>query len=126
MKKSQPLFEHTSKPLLDSRSYYKRQIKFFLYAFGFLVVFLGAGMLGYHFFGGLGWVSSYQNASMILSGMGEIDRMPSPGAQVFSGTYALFSGIVFLSSVVVMLSPAIHRVLHMIHLDSQDDEPSKK
>ena len=79
-------------------------------------------MLGYHAIGGLNWVSSYHNATMILSGMGEIDTMQTNAAKLFSGTYALLSGIIFTSTVVVMFSPVIHRVLHIIHLDSVGEQ----
>src|SRR6187399_2889381 len=117
-KKKTPLFEHTSKPLLDTRSFYIRQIKFILYAFSFLGFALAIGMIGYHLSTGMDWVSAYQNATMILSGMGEIDTMPSNGAKIFSGSYALFSGVVFLSTVAVMLAPAVHRLLHIMHIEN--------
>ena len=121
-KKKTPLFEHTSKPLLDRRSFYQRQIKFILYAFGFLAITLAIGMVGYHVSTGMDWVSAYHNATMILSGMGEIDHMPSDAAKIFSGSYALFSGVVFLSTVAIMFAPAVHRFLHIMHIESTSNE----
>ena len=115
-------FEHTSKPLLDARSFYQRQLKFMLYAFGFLTICLGIGMVGYHSIAGLDWVSSYHNATMILSGMGEIDHMSTNSAKIFSGTYALLSGVVFLVTIAVMLSPIVHRFLHRLHVEEPDEE----
>ncbi len=116
------LFEHTSKPLLEARLFYRRQIKFMLYAFGFLAICLGIGMAGYHLIGRLDWVSAYHNATMILSGMGEIDTMPTKAAKIFSGSYALFSGVVFLSTIAVMFAPVVHRFLHIMHIE----EPGEK
>ena len=121
-KKHKSLFEHTSKPLLDARSFYQRQLKFMLFAFGFLGIFLGIGMIGYHIVADLDWVSSYHNATMILSGMGEIDAMPTNAAKLFSGTYALLSGVVFLVTIAVMLSPIVHRFLHRMHVEEPDEE----
>ena len=121
-KKDKSLFEHTSKPLLDTRSFYQRQLKFVLFAFGFLAVFLGIGMIGYHLLADLDWVSSYHNATMILSGMGEIDSMPSNAAKIFSGTYALLSGVIFLITIAVMLSPIVHRFLHRMHVEEPDEK----
>jgi len=121
-KKKSLIFEHTSKPLLPARLFYQRQIKFILYAISFLAVCLSIGMLGYHLIAGLDWVSSYQNATMILSGMGEIDDMPSNGAKIFSGSYALFSGVVFLSTIAVMFAPAVHRFLHLMHVEEPEDK----
>lgn len=121
-KKKIPLFEHTSKPLLDTRSFYQRQLKFMVYAFGFLAFCLGIGMVGYHLSTGMDWVSAYHNATMILSGMGEIDHMPSNAAKIFSGSYALFSGVVFLVTIAVMISPLVHRFLHIMHIESSSPE----
>ena len=116
------LFEHTNTPLLDTRSFYQRQIKFILFAFGFLAICLGIGMTGYHLSTGMDWISAYHNATMILSGMGEIDHMTSNAGKIFSGTYALFSGVVFLVTIAVMISPVVHRFLHRMHIDETDEK----
>ncbi len=121
-KRHTSLFEHTSKPLLDVRSFYQRQLKFVLFAFVFLALFLGIGMIGYHSLAGLDWISSYHNATMILSGMGEIDSMPDNTAKLFSGTYALLSGVFFLVTIAVMLSPIVHRFLHRMHVEEPDEK----
>jgi hypothetical protein len=121
-KKHKSLFEHTSKPLLDVHSFYQRQLKFMLFAFGFLGLFLAIGMIGYHSIAGLDWVRSYHNATMILSGMGEIDAMPGTAAKLFSGTYALVSGVIFLVTIAVMLSPIVHRFLHRMHVEDPDEK----
>lgn len=113
-------FENISKPLLDVHSFIKRQIKFTLIALLFLAFCLGIGMLGYHFIAGIGWVGAYHNATMILSGMGEIDHMPSDAARIFSGSYALFSGVVFLSTIAVLFAPVVHRFLHVMHVEDPD------
>ncbi len=90
---------------------------------GVLVVgALAIGMLGYSTIAGLSLVDSFENASMILAGMGPVDRMDGTGAKLFAGCYALFSGFVFLASAGVVLSPFIHRVLHKFH--QTDDEPT--
>ena len=115
-------FENVNNPLLDTRSFIKRQIIFTLLAGGFLGLCLAIGMIGYHITAHLGWVSSYHNATMILSGMGEIDNMPDNTAKIFSGSYALFSGVVFLSTIAVLFSPVVHRFLHIMHIDEPDEK----
>jgi hypothetical protein len=122
MAKKKRLFEPAYKPLLDVHSFYQRQLKFILYATVFLAFCLGIGMVGYHLSTGMDWVSAYHNATMILSGMGEIDKMPTPGAKIFSGSYALFSGVVFLVTIAVMISPLVHRFLHIMHIDEPEDK----
>jgi len=122
MAKKKHLFEPAGKPLLDVRSFYQRQLKFILYAFVFLALCLGIGMVGYHLSTGMDWVSAYHNATMILAGMGEIDKMPTPGAKIFSGSYALFSGVVFLAAFAVMISPIVHRFLHSMNVEEPDEK----
>jgi hypothetical protein len=110
-------FEHKDRPLLSRKEFIKRQALFVLYAMALLTVSLGIGMIGYRSFTGMAWIDAFYNASMILTGMGPIDQMPTPAAKIFAGGYALFSGVIFLSTVAVMFSPLIHRFLHLMHID---------
>jgi hypothetical protein len=79
---------------------------------------LAIGIVGYHFTAGLAWLDSLVNASMILAGMGPVDIVHSTGGKWFESLYAIFSGVVFLTSVGVLLAPSIHRALHRFHLDA--------
>lgn len=81
---------------------------------------LGLGMAGYHSFAGLSWIDSLLNASMILTGMGPVDPMPNSAAKLFASFYALFSGIVFLSSAAILIAPVFHRFLHRFHLELEE------
>jgi len=79
---------------------------------------LGTGMLGYHIFEGLGWLDAFANAAMILSGMGPLAPIKSGEGKFFVGCYAIFSGVIFLTTVGFFLTPIVHRVLHRLHLES--------
>jgi hypothetical protein len=88
---------------------------------GLLAAFaLFVGVAGYHWLGGLGWVDSLLNASMILGGMGPVDALHDSEAKVFASAYALFSGLVFIAVMGITLSPVAHRMLHKFHLDEED------
>lgn len=115
-------FEHKNKPLLPIEAFYKRQLLFLLYASVLIATSLAIGMIGYHALAELNWTQSFHNAAMILAGMGEIDPMPDNAARIFSGIYALFSGVVFLSTVAVMFSPLVHRILHIMHLERSKED----
>lgn len=86
---------------------------------------LSIGVIGYHFFFDIGWLDSLVNASMILTGMGPVDKAVSTGAKIFSSVYAIYSGVAFLTSVAMILSPVAHRFLHRFHLDLEEDEEGK-
>jgi hypothetical protein len=113
------MFEHRRDPLLSRRDYLRRLLLHALIAGGILTGCLGLGMAGYHGFEGLGWLDAFLNAAMILSGMGPVAPLATAGGKLFAGCYALFSGVAFLTTVGVLLSPVVHRALHKFHLESR-------
>lgn len=119
------MFEHHREPLLTHRQFLHRLLCSAGLAVGIIGVSLLIGMLGYHFIAGLNWINSFENAAMILSGMGPVDDMRSDGARVFAGCYALFSGVVFLSTVAVLFAPLVHRLLHRLHAATDEDEKAE-
>ncbi len=117
-------YERKGDSLLPFPSFLKRVGIAFLLALSFAMFALLLGTLGYHGFAGLNWIDSEYNAAMILTGMGPVNPMPTNTAKLFSSAYALFSGIVFLSSMGIVLAPVFHRVVHKFHLD--DDETGQE
>lgn len=88
---------------------------------GILLCFsLGIGMWGYHVYFELNWVDSLYNASMILTGMGPVDKAINNEGKIFASFYAIYSGVAFLSSVAVILGPVVHRFLHKLKLDIEE------
>jgi len=86
---------------------------------------LGIGILGYHFCVGLGWLDALLNSSMILTGMGPVDPVRTPGGKIFASAFALFSGVAFLTIVAVLLAPVVQRFLHRFHLELWRDESDR-
>jgi len=80
------------------------------------------GTAGYHYFGTLPWLDAELNAAMILTGMGPVDPMRTAGSKIFASAYALFSAMIFLTSLGIVLAPVFHRIAHKFHLE---DKPSK-
>jgi hypothetical protein len=99
------MFEHKSEKLLPVSTFARRMVVSFLLLVAVLLVALGLGVLGYHYFAGLTWLDSILNASVILTGMGPIAPMVSDSAKWFASAYALFSGVIFLSSIGLLLAP---------------------
>lgn len=100
--------------------FYNKLVKSVLWGVLFLFVSLLIGVLGYHYFFNLSWIDSLVNASMILTGMGPVDKAESFGAKLFSSFYAIYSGVAFLTSVAVIFSPIIHRFLHKFRIDVEE------
>lgn len=106
-----------SKKDADQRRFIYRIVRSIFLACAFVVSSLFIGMWGYHHFGKLGWLDAYVNAAMILSGMGPINPPTTDESKLFEGTYALFSGIIFLISVGIILAPLFHHFFHKLHID---------
>ena len=115
-------YDPTNKPLLPAKKFYKRLLDNFLIALLLILISLSIGIGGYMFYAKLNFVDAMLNASMILGGMGPVDNMPNDASKYFSSFYALFSGITFLSTVVVLIAPIVHRVMHKFHLETETDE----
>jgi len=111
------MFEHYTKPLLPPELFLVRVLRYLGFTIVLLSVSLGIGVVGYHYLDDLPWLDSLLNASMILTGMGPVDPMKNDVAKWFASFYAIFSGVAFLSTVAVFLSPLVHRFLHRHHLD---------
>ena len=118
------MYEHKSQQLLPRNRYLRRLIGHVSAAFSVMLCSLAVGILGYHFLGGLSWIDSLLNASMILGGMGPINELHTTAAKIFASFYALFSGIVFLVIAGILIAPFIHRLLHQLHLEEGDNPPT--
>ena len=114
------MFEHKTDPLLPRFAFLMRLRNSLFVSIAILIVSLGFGSAGYHYFGGLPWVDALLNASMILTGMGPVDAMATTAGKLFSAFYALYSGIAFLTLMAVLLAPFLHRLMHKFHLEEED------
>lgn len=113
-------FEHRGQRPLSKRHFALRMVRSATFALGITAGALALGMAGYHWIGGLGWVDSFLNAAMILGGMGPVDPMVHDAGKIFSGCYALFSGLVFIALAGFLVAPVAHRVLHRFHYDEKE------
>jgi hypothetical protein len=111
------MYEHRTQPLLPRDRFYRRLAVHGGTATLIIAGSLLLGILGYHYIEDQDWIDAYASATMILSGMGPLIPLRTNAGKVFAGTYALFSGIVFLSTVSLLIAPFAHRMLHRFHLE---------
>lgn len=114
------MFEHKSKQVLSWRNYAWRQVRFALISALIVLFAISLGVAGYRTFEHRSMVDSIYAATMILTGMGPAFEMTSDAGKLFASAYAIFSAAVFLTAVSVMLSPALHRMLHTLHMEESD------
>ncbi|MGZ9234848.1 MAG: hypothetical protein ACXW4E_04920, partial [Anaerolineales bacterium] len=115
------MFEHHKQPIASPSEFARRMLRFGLFTAGIILFSLVIGMLGYHYFESLSWIDSLLNASMILGGMGPVDKIQTNAGKIFASFYALYSGIILLASVGVLATPIFHRFMHRFHLELEDD-----
>jgi hypothetical protein len=112
--------EHKTSQLLSRRAFLVRMGWYGLFGCLFLAFSLGVGTVGYHLTANLNWVDAFLNASMILTGMGPVDKLETDTAKLFASFYAIFSGVSFLTFCGVLFTPIYHRFMHRFHLDMGD------
>ena len=115
-------YEHISQPVAQLPHYLRRQLRSIAFGLLFIGLALLGGMLGYHHWVGLSWIDSYENAAMILSGMGPLASPVTFAGKLFAGSYALFSGIAVLAIAGVIAAPLVHRFLHRMHADADPQQ----
>ena len=115
------MFEHISKPVLARPQFISRLMRAVLLGLGLIAASLAIGMAGYlYFFPKMEWADAFVNAAMILSGMGPLATPETTAAKLFSGCYALYSGLMLVMSAGVVFAPLVHRFLHKFHADDDD------
>ena len=115
-------YEHVSQPVAQWPHFVRRQLRSLGLGGVLIVVSLAVGMLGYHSLVGLSWIDAYENAAMILAGMGPIAAPASTAGKIFAGTYALYSGIAVLAFAGVIAAPLVHRFMHRMHADTDAED----
>lgn len=113
-------YSDSTRPHLPIRPFLKKWSRHVLIGWMIILFSLGIGMWGYHDLEKMAWVDAYLNAAMILSGMGPVSNLQTEAGKIFAGTYALFSGIVFLVVIAFVFAPVIRRFFHKFHLDQSE------
>jgi hypothetical protein len=116
------VFEGKNDPLISTREFAFRMARSLGLTLLVAAASLLVGSFGYHLTGNMPWIDALLNASMILTGMGPVDRMTTTGGKLFATGYALYSGITFISMVGVVVAPVLHRVVHRFHIEEDDEK----
>jgi hypothetical protein len=109
------------KPLPPRRHFLRRLFRNALVMSVFIAISLAIGAAGYHWLAKLSWLDATLNASMILTGMGPITPLDTRAAKLFGIGYSLFSGVAFLTAVVILIGPVVQRFLHRFHLELSEE-----
>lgn len=112
---------HSHSKLASYKVFVNRLIKNVVFSLVALLFSLLIGIVGYMYYEKLSFIDAYANAAMILSGVGATTGPQTVGGKLFVGSYALFSGIIFLLIAGFLLTPIVHRFFHKFHLEDSGD-----
>ncbi len=114
--------ENRKQKVVPLRHFLYRVWRYALFASVLVIFSVLLGTIGYHHFGQIPWLDGFHMSCMILTGMGPVAEMTSPAAKIFSSFFALYSGVAFLSITAVFFAPIIHRLLHILHVEQDENE----
>lgn len=120
-KKRNLKLEHKTQKVVPIKHFFKRMLKYLLFCIGLIAFSAGIGTVGYHYLADLSFLDSFHMSCLILTGMGPTNEMKTPIAKIFSSFYALYSGVAFLSITAVFFAPIIHRILHILHVELEEE-----
>lgn len=114
------MYEKRNQSPIKPRLFAFRLVLHLLAAAILLLGSLALGIWGYVRFEDLSLVDAFLNASMLLGGMGPVNPPHTDAGKMFAGCYALYSGLVFIVTAAIILTPVVHRVLHKFHWDDSE------
>lgn len=110
-------WERLSEPVAPRAIFCSRMRRSVATGLVLVAISLLAGALGYHGFEDLPWIDAFLNAAMILGGMGPVATLMTTAGKLFATVYALYSGLALIVTAGIIISPALHRLLHRFHVD---------
>ncbi len=116
------MFEPKTAPLAPRSTFLRRFRNSLSIGLSVIALSLFLGMWGYHAFERMAWLDAFENAAMILSGMGPLYAMKSVSGKLFAGIYAIYSGVALLTNVSIIFAPVLHRLYHKFHLSDLEQD----
>jgi hypothetical protein len=113
------MYESRKQAPLARPQFVKRLLAHAAFALGLIVASLALGMLGYMGFEHLSWIDAFLNSAMLLGGMGPVNPPQTDAGKLFAGFYALYAGLAFIVTAALLVTPALHRLLHRFHWDEK-------
>lgn len=99
------MYEHKTQPLPQLHLFVARVPKHLLLTLILFVLSLGCGILGYRFLEHLSWIDAFLNVSILLGGMGPVEKLSIFPRKIFASLYSLFLGVIFVAGAGITIAP---------------------
>ncbi|MFO1396953.1 MAG: hypothetical protein U1F48_07790 [Burkholderiales bacterium] len=103
--------------LAPMERFWRRMSRVALLAVALLAVTLVLGAVCYHLIAGLAWLPAVHQAALLLAGMGPVETQLNDAGRIFEIVYAILCGVMLIFATGLLLTPALHRLLHRYHLE---------
>ena len=106
-------FESPTHPPVSLHRFVLRTLAHFAVSVGLMAMSVVAGVAGFMHYERLPWRDAFMETAMLLGGMGPTEVPVTPGGKIFAALFALYAGLVFVVAGAILLSPLLHRMLHL-------------
>lgn len=115
------MYEKTTERLLSIERFLLRLLHHALYVVALLGLSAIAGAGGFMVFEGHDFTHALLHAIHILSGLGLLQIPESLSGRFFAAGFGLYASLFFLAAFSIVFAPVVHRILHKMHLEDDED-----
>lgn len=116
------MYEKKKEILLSRKKFFLRLTWHLLAALLLIIITLTIGALGHVYFEDIPLHDAFLNTALIVGGIGTTVLPASVAGKLFFAAYGIFVGLIFAAVIGVSLAPIIHRIVHHMHLDDEEDD----
>jgi len=111
------MYEHYRQPILPVKAFYRRMLRSLGFSALLLIGTVIIGSAGFRLIEKFSWVDSFLNCLLIMTGVGTVGTVSTTSGKMFTGIYSVLSTLIFFTTVAIIFTPLLHRLLHKFHLD---------
>ncbi len=115
------MYESKKHVPISTGAFVLRMVWHLLAALLLCAITLCIGTAGHMLFEHMSFHDALLNSSMIMGGLGIAIHPVSYAGKIFFAFYGLFVGVLFAALIGVIAAPMIHRIVHKMHLDDEDE-----
>ena len=114
-------YESRAHPPVSLHRFVLRTLAHFAVSVVLMAMSVVAGLAGFMHYERMPWRDAFMETAMLLGGMGPTWTPTTNGGKIFAALFALYAGLVFVVAGAILVSPVVHRMLHL-HLFHRDGD----
>lgn len=121
-----PMYEKLNERPITRHRFYKRLFFHFTLTLLLVTLSLAVGIVGLMYLEGMSFHKAFMHTAILLSGQGLVEKPVTEAGHWFMGVFGLYSGLIFLISLGVLMTPTIHRIVHKLHWEVESPEKDQE